>query len=84
MKALNFIWEKIIKGTFRFLFILLIRIYQLFISPLLGANCRYTPTCSQYGMEAIKKHGPFKGGWLAIKRILRCNPWGGHGHDPVP
>ncbi|MGJ1431973.1 membrane protein insertion efficiency factor YidD [Sphingobacterium spiritivorum] len=84
MKALNFIWEKIIKGAFRFLFILLIRIYQLFISPLLGANCRYTPTCSQYGMEAIKKHGPFKGGWLAIKRILRCNPWGGHGHDPVP
>ncbi|QQT24327.1 membrane protein insertion efficiency factor YidD [Sphingobacterium spiritivorum] len=84
MKALIFIWEKIIKGAFRFLFILLIRIYQLFISPLLGANCRYTPTCSQYGMEAIKKHGPFKGGWLAIKRILRCNPWGGHGHDPVP
>ncbi|EEI91842.1 membrane protein insertion efficiency factor YidD [Sphingobacterium spiritivorum] len=84
MKAIIFIWEKIIKGAFRFLFILLIRFYQLFISPLLGANCRYTPTCSQYGMEAIKKYGPFKGGWLAIKRILRCNPWGGHGHDPVP
>ena len=84
MKAVIFIWEKIIKGAFRFLFILLIRFYQLFISPLLGANCRYTPTCSQYGMEAIKKYGPFKGGWMAIKRILRCNPWGGHGHDPVP
>ncbi|MGJ1419313.1 membrane protein insertion efficiency factor YidD [Sphingobacterium spiritivorum] len=84
MKAIIFIWEKIIKGAFRFLFILLIRFYQLFISPLLGANCRYTPTCSQYGMESIKKYGPFKGGWMAIKRILRCNPWGGHGHDPVP
>ncbi|MGJ1195463.1 membrane protein insertion efficiency factor YidD [Sphingobacterium spiritivorum] len=84
MKAIIFIWEKIIKGAFRFLFILLIRFYQLFISPLLGANCRYTPTCSQYGMDAIKKYGPFKGGWMAIKRILRCNPWGGHGHDPVP
>ncbi|EFK55746.1 membrane protein insertion efficiency factor YidD [Sphingobacterium spiritivorum] len=84
MKAIIFIWEKIIKGALRFFFILLIRFYQLFISPLLGANCRYTPTCSQYGMEAIKKYGPFKGGWLAIKRILRCNPWGGHGHDPVP
>lgn len=66
------------------LFLLIIRFYQIFISPLLGANCRYTPTCSQYGMQAISKYGPFKGGWLAIKRIASCNPWGGHGHDPVP
>ena len=66
------------------LFLLIIRFYQLFISPLLGSNCRYSPTCSQYGLEAIRKYGPFKGGWLTIKRILSCNPWGGHGHDPVP
>ncbi|WP_126245738.1 MULTISPECIES: membrane protein insertion efficiency factor YidD [Chitinophaga] len=65
-------------------FILLIKIYQWCISPLLGAKCRYTPTCSQYGLEALKKHGLFKGGWLAAKRILSCNPWGGHGYDPVP
>jgi len=65
-------------------FILLIRLYQYLLSPMLGVSCRYTPTCSQYGMEAIRKHGPFKGGWLTLKRIARCNPWGGHGHDPVP
>lgn len=75
---------KFISYLFQCLFLLLIKLYQLFISPLLGANCRYTPTCSQYGKEAIIKYGPFKGGWLAIKRILSCNPWGGHGHDPVP
>jgi len=66
------------------LFIGLIRFYQLVISPILPASCRYTPTCSQYSLEAIKKYGPFKGGYLAFRRILRCNPWGGHGHDPVP
>ena len=67
-----------------YLFLLLIRFYQYAISPLLGSSCRYTPTCSQYGVEAIKKYGAFKGGWLTLKRIGRCNPWGGHGHDPVP
>ncbi len=66
------------------IFIVLIRGYQYLLSPLLGQQCRYTPTCSQFGMEAIKKHGAFKGGWLTLKRIARCNPWGGHGHDPVP
>lgn len=66
------------------IFIILIKLYQYLLSPLLGAQCRYTPTCSQYGMEAIKKYGAFKGGWLTLKRIARCNPWGGHGHDPVP
>ena len=66
------------------LFLILIRFYQIFISPLLGSNCRYTPTCSGYGMQAIRKYGPFKGGWLTLKRIARCNPWGGHGHDPLP
>jgi len=62
----------------------LITFYKKAISPLLMPSCRYYPTCSEYGIEAIKKHGPFKGGWLTLKRILSCNPWGGHGHDPVP
>lgn len=66
------------------IFIGLVRFYQLSISPILGQNCRYTPTCSQYSIDAIKKYGPFKGGWLSIKRIFSCHPWGGHGHDPVP
>lgn len=65
-------------------FIGLIKLYQYLLSPILGASCRYTPTCSQYGIEAVKKYGAFKGGWLTLKRIVRCNPWGGHGHDPVP
>jgi putative membrane protein insertion efficiency factor len=69
---------------FSYPFIFLIKIYQWFISPLLGSKCRYTPTCSQYGLEAFKKYGPFKGGYLTIKRILSCHPWGGHGYDPVP
>jgi putative membrane protein insertion efficiency factor len=80
MKFIGNILKSIVGG----LFIVLIKIYQLILSPLLGAQCRYTPTCSQYGVEAIKKHGAFKGGWLTLKRIARCNPWGGHGHDPVP
>ena len=62
----------------------LIAFYKNAISPLLMPACRYYPTCSEYGIEAIKKYGPFKGGWLTLKRILSCNPWGGHGHDPVP
>ncbi|MBI2274398.1 MAG: membrane protein insertion efficiency factor YidD [Bacteroidetes bacterium] len=65
-------------------FILLIRIYQYVISPALGPKCRYTPTCSQYSVQALQKHGLIKGGWLAIKRISRCRPGGGHGYDPVP
>ncbi|HCT94948.1 MAG TPA: membrane protein insertion efficiency factor YidD [Rikenellaceae bacterium] len=65
-------------------FLILIKCYQLCISPLKPPTCRYTPTCSAYSIEAIKKHGPFKGLWLAIKRILSCNPWGGSGYDPVP
>ena len=75
---------KTLKQIDRFPFILIIRLYQLIISPLLGPKCRYTPTCSHYAIEALKKHGPFKGTWLAAKRIARCHPWGGHGHDPVP
>jgi putative membrane protein insertion efficiency factor len=63
--------------------VLLIRIYQTLISPLTPPSCRYTPTCSAYSLEALKKYGIIKGAWLATKRILSCNPWGGHGHDPV-
>jgi len=61
-----------------------IRFYQYAISPYLPPSCRYTPSCSAYGIEALKKHGPFKGGWLTIKRVASCNPWGGSGYDPVP
>jgi putative membrane protein insertion efficiency factor len=66
------------------LFLGLIRLYQLILSPFLGASCRFTPTCSAYAAEAIRKWGPWKGSWLAIKRIGRCRPGGGHGYDPVP
>jgi putative membrane protein insertion efficiency factor len=72
-----------IRGIIISPFVLLVKIYQGAISPLLPNACRYTPTCSQYAIEALQKHGLFKGGWMGIKRILSCNPWGGHGHDPV-
>lgn len=65
-------------------FVLLIKGYQLLISPLLPSTCRYNPTCSHYSLEALQKHGLLKGGWLAIKRIGSCHPWGGSGYDPVP
>jgi uncharacterized protein len=65
-------------------FILLIRIYQWVISPWLGPKCRYTPTCSNYAIEALRKHGVFRGTWLAARRISSCHPWGGSGYDPVP
>ncbi len=65
-------------------FILIIRLYQILISPILGPKCRFQPSCSSYGIEALKKHGLIKGSWLTIKRIARCHPWGGSGYDPVP
>lgn len=65
-------------------FVLLIKGYQIFISPILPSSCRYTPTCSHYAVEALQTHGLLKGGWLAAKRIASCNPWGGSGYDPVP
>jgi len=74
----------VIKKIIRFPFVLLIRLYQLIISPIFPANCRYNPTCSHYSIEAIKEWGVFKGGWMAIKRIGSCHPWGGFGDDPVP
>lgn len=65
-------------------FLFLIKVYQTLLSPLMPATCRYQPTCSNYTKEALQKHGLFKGGWLAIKRIFSCHPWGGSGYDPVP
>ncbi|MDE3060637.1 MAG: membrane protein insertion efficiency factor YidD [Pseudomonadota bacterium] len=62
----------------------LIRLYQLCLSPLLGVRCRFEPSCSHYAMEAVKRHGAGKGALLALKRLLRCHPLGGHGFDPVP
>jgi len=64
--------------------LLLVQIYRYTLSPLLGVNCRYTPTCSAYAIEALQKHGAFRGSALAAKRIARCHPWGGSGYDPVP
>lgn len=61
----------------------LIRLYQWVISPWLGPKCRFTPSCSQYAIDAFRKYGLFKGGWMAIRRISKCHPWGGSGHDPV-
>ena len=73
-----------ISRVFSYIFLLIIKGYKTLISPILPPSCRYYPTCSDYGVEAIKKYGPFKGCWLALKRIARCHPWGGHGYDPVP
>jgi hypothetical protein len=75
---------RLVKQALAFPFILLIRSYQLIISPWIGPRCRFTPTCSQYGIEALRKYGPIKGLWLTIRRVSRCHPWGGSGYDPVP
>ena len=73
-----------IKRILTYPFILLVRFYQVAISPYTPASCRFTPTCSHYAIEALQKHGLFKGGWLATKRIFSCHPWGRSGYDPVP
>ncbi len=73
-----------ISRVISFILILIINFYRTVISPILPPRCRYNPTCSEYAVQAIKKHGSFKGGWLSLKRIARCHPWGGHGYDPVP
>ena len=75
---------RLLKLLLKWVLLLPILFYQRCISPFTPAACRFTPTCSQYAKEAIQKHGPFKGLYLAIRRILRCNPWGGSGYDPVP
>lgn len=81
------IWVSV-KGFLRRIFSLLLLIpiyfYRIFISPLTPPSCRFTPTCSAYAVEAIKKHGPVKGFYLTVRRILKCHPWGGSGYDPVP
>jgi len=74
----------VINKAVAWLMIFVIKVYKAVISPILPNACRYTPTCSAYGIDAIQKYGPLKGGLLTIKRILKCHPWGGHGHDPVP
>ncbi len=75
---------KIVRKILTFPFIVLVRFYQVAISPYTPSSCRYTPTCSHYTVEALQKHGLFRGGWLSVKRIASCNPWGGSGYDPVP
>ncbi|MDR0420649.1 MAG: membrane protein insertion efficiency factor YidD [Prevotellaceae bacterium] len=78
------IFQKTLKTIVIFPFILLIKFYQICLSPLKPPTCRFTPTCSEYALTALKKHGLIKGLWLAAKRILSCHPWGGSGYDPVP
>lgn len=68
----------------RRLLLLSLRVYRGWISPLLPPACRYTPTCSAYAEEAVQRYGAARGSWLALRRLLRCHPWGGSGHDPVP
>ncbi|MBR2947753.1 MAG: membrane protein insertion efficiency factor YidD [Bacteroidales bacterium] len=91
MKPSNKDWKirsaklrKTLKKILNYPFIFLIRFYQLCISPYKPSCCRFTPTCSAYAIQAFRKHGPIKGLYLTIWRILRCNPWGGSGYDPVP
>lgn len=61
-----------------------ILVYRYTLSPWLGPRCRFLPSCSAYALEAVQRHGAWRGGWLAVKRLCRCHPWGGSGHDPVP
>lgn len=68
----------------KWLLVNLVKVYRAAISPMLGPKCRFTPTCSAYTIEAIENYGAWQGSILAVKRILRCHPWGGHGYDPVP
>ena len=77
-------FKQAVKKTVEFIVLIPVYFYRYAVSPLKPASCRYTPTCSQYAIEAVKKHGAVKGAWLAAKRILSCHPWGGSGYDPVP
>ena len=83
-RFLNCLWRYTLGGLLKYLFIGIIRLYQVTISPMLGNVCRYYPTCSHYGLGAIRRHGPLKGSLLAAWRILRCHPWAAGGVDPVP
>ena len=83
----NVFWNKLSSALKRLLalpLLALVKFYQYCISPYTPPACRFTPTCSQYAVEALKKYGPIKGSWLTIKRLLRCHPWGGSGYAPVP
>jgi len=71
-------------SLFAIIFKALIVFYRGAISPLFSPQCRYSPSCSEYAMQALEKYGPYKGMWLSLKRLSSCHPWGGHGHDPVP
>lgn len=80
-------WNASLRGCKRiaaFPLWLLVKVYQYVISPLTPPSCRFTPTCSQYAAEALRKYGPLKGSWLTLRRLSRCHPWGGSGYDPVP
>lgn len=83
----NGFWSRLRNGC-RYLAALpllaVVQCYRYCISPLTPPSCRFTPTCSQYAAEALRKHGPLKGSWLALRRLARCHPWGGSGYDPVP
>lgn len=81
--VMNELWQTL-RRILSALLIAPIRFYRSAISPLTPPSCRFTPTCSQYAIEAISKYGPFKGLYLAVRRLLRCHPWGGSGYDPVP
>ncbi len=83
-KIYNFFLIRWLRSGFVLLLIIPVKIYQWTISPMLPATCRYNPTCSSYAIEALRVHGPIKGLIMGTRRILSCNPWGGHGHDPVP
>ncbi len=81
------LWRRLWSGFKRICalpFILLVKVYQLCISPLTPSSCRFVPTCSQYAVEVLKKYGLIKGLWLTVRRLARCHPWGGSGYDPVP
>lgn len=79
----KYAWE-CLRGGLTWILTLPILFYRACISPMLPPSCRFTPTCSQYALEALRKHGPVKGLWLSVRRLLRCHPWGGSGYDPVP
>lgn len=83
MKVMKWLWGLVRKLLCAILLAPIV-FYQRFVSPFTPPACRFTPTCSEYARQAIVKHGPFKGLWLAVKRISRCHPWGGSGYDPVP
>ena len=76
--------ERVSRGGLTVVAVGLIRIYRVTLSPLLGPRCRFLPTCSQYAIDAIHDHGLLRGAWLAVRRIVRCHPFGGSGYDPVP